>query len=421
MKNSNNKYDLIVIGGGLSGVASAVCAAKEGLKVLIIEQSGYLGGAACNNLVNPFMVYWRTLCGQKDILNRGVFSCVCEKLKARNAITDDGLVFHEEYLKIVLDELVKENNIIISFHTVLIDANSKDGEINDITVYNKNGKTVLESDYYIDATGDGDLANLAGFKSELGDENGNCQPMTLCFNVGNVKFGDLTYFQVREKVNGLYKQFQAEGKIKNPRENVLIFKSFQPNTLHFNSTRIINRNPVDSDDLSKAETEGREQVFELFDFLKNNFEMFKDSYITNIAPSIGIRESRRIIGEYVLNEEDLLACRKFDDSVARGNYPIDIHNPTGKGTVLKDIKEGEYYTIPARCLIPKNSKNLCVVGRCISSTHAAQASFRIMPIVCAIGEGGGAIVAQVKKSNLLVSDFNIKEVHDILDKNGALY
>lgn len=415
------KFDAIVVGGGLCGVAAAVAAAREGLNVLLVEKSGYLGGAACNNLVNPFMVYWRTVDGEKDILNRGLFERMIADLKAMGGIKEDGVLFHEEYLKIVLDRLTKEYGVQVLFHTSLLSAKCEEGKITSVSVLNKSGVTELFADYFIDATGDGDLAATAGLAYELGDEEGRCQPMTLCFNVGNVPYGDMTYFQVRDVVNGLYKELQAQGKIKNPRENVLIFRSFLPDTLHFNSTRIIGRNPVNAEDLSAAEMEAREQVFELFSFLKDNFELFKDSYLINSAPAIGVRESRRIIGEYVVTSEDLLACTKFEDSIARGNYPIDIHNPAGSGTVLKDIPKGEYYTVPLRALIPQGTKNLCVAGRCISATHAAQASFRIMPIVCSIGEGAGVAVATAFKDGAAVKDADMKKVQKILSDNGAVY
>lgn len=420
------KFDVIVVGGGLAGVAASISAAREHLSVLLIEQSSFLGGAACNNLVNPFMAYWRDIEGEKDVLNRGIFAAILQELQKMGGIQRGyepflNDMFHEEYLKLVLDRMVSRYGVCVLFHTTLVKATCDGEKIENITVFNKSGLTRLQADYYIDATGDGDLTALAGLPYELGDEEGRCQPMTLCFNVGNVPYGNMSYFEVRDLVNGLYKEMQNQGKIKNPREDVLIFRSILPNTLHFNSTRIINKNPVDGEDLSKAEMEAREQVFELFDFLKNNFELFKDSYLINCAPSIGIRESRRIVGEYVITAEDLLACTKFEDSIARGNYPIDIHNPSGSGTILQAIVQGEYYTIPFRALIPKNVKNFCVAGRCISATHAAQASIRIMPIVCNIGEGAGCAVAEAFKEKVALKDVDIQKVHTRLTENGAIY
>ncbi len=415
------KYDILVAGGGLAGIGAAIGAAREGKKVLLVEKYGCLGGAACHNLVNPFMRYWRTVNGEREIINAGVFLRIVKELQAKNAITENGMIFHEEYLKFVLDELAREYGISVLFHTSVIDAKMNDGKVESVTLSNKDGVFDVQADMYIDATGDGDLAATAGFAYEVGDKDGNCQPMTLCFNVGGVPYGDRHYVEVRKEVLGLYKEWQAQGKIKNPRENVLIFHSFLPNTLHFNSTRIVKKSPLSAADLTAAEFEAREQMFELLDFLKGNFELFKDSYLINSAPVIGVRESRRIIGEYVMTAEDILSCRKFEDGIARGDYPVDIHSPTGTGTFLKHLPEDEYYSIPLRALTPKGSKNLLVAGRCISTTHEAQASIRIMPIVCCIGEGAGVAVATALDAGVNVLDIDVSLVQQKLRENGGLY
>ncbi len=414
-------YDVLVAGGGFAGVGAAIGAAREGKHVLLVEQFGCLGGAACHNLVNPFMVYWRTINGKKEILNGGIFAEIIKRLTTRNAISKNGMIFHEEYLKVVLDELVQESEIDVLFHTSVIGGQSVNGEVQSVSLFNKNGVSVVKADMYIDATGDGDLLAFVGFDYEVGDENGNCQPLTLCFNVGGVDYGDMSYFEVRKKVLSLYKEWQAQGKIKNPRENVLIFHSLLPNTLHFNSTRVIKKSPLSAEDLTAAEFEARAQMLELLDFLKGNFELFKTCYLINSAPCIGVRESRRVIGEYMMTADDVLSCRKFKDGIARGNYPIDIHNPTGTGTTLRALPTDEYYTVPLKALIPKGAKNLLVAGRCISVTHEAQASIRIMPIVCCIGEGAGVAAAMALSTGKNINEVDIKLVQQKLKKYDALY
>jgi hypothetical protein len=245
--------------------------------------------------------------------------------------------------------------------------------------------------------------------------------MTLCFNIGGVPYGDRHYVEVRREVKELYKEWQAQGKIKNPREDVLIFHSILPNTLHFNSTRIIKKSPLNAEDVTKAEIEAREQMFELVNFLKDNFELFKDSYLINSAPVIGVRESRRIIGEYQMTAEDVLGCKKFEDGIARGNYPVDIHNPNGTGTKLQALPPDGYYNIPLGALIPKGAKTVLVAGRCISATHEAQASIRIMPITCCIGEGAGVAAATALSEGVEIANVDIQKVQAKLTENGALY
>ena len=415
------QYDILVAGGGMAGVGAAFSAAKLGKKVLLVEKYGCLGGAACHNLVNPFMKYWRVVNEERDILNAGIFTEVVEELDKKNALKQNGMLFHEEYLKIVLDELAKKYGVELLYHTQVIGAKTENGKIESVTLCNKNGVYDVQAKGYIDCTGDGDLCAQAGFAFEVGDGEGNCQPMTLCFNLGGVPYGDRHYVEVRREVKDLYKEWQAQGKIKNLREDVLIFHSILPNTLHFNSTRIIKKSPLNAEDLTQAEIQAREQMLELVDFLKNNFELFKDSYLINSAPVIGVRESRRILGEYQMTAEDILSCKKFESGIARGNYPVDIHNPSGTGTVLKALPKDGYYNIPLEALIPQGAKNVAVAGRCISTTHEAQASIRIMPIVCSIGEGAGTAIATAIDENVDICKVDIKRVQERLTQNGALY
>lgn len=241
--------------------------------------------------------------------------------------------------------------------------------------------------------------------------------MTLCFRLANV---DMDKFRRnREKINPLYQQLQAEGKIRNPRENVLIFFHPVKNMLHFNTTRVVKLNPTDPFHLTRAEMEAREQMFEMFAFLKENIEGFENADIAFSAPQIGVRESRMIDGEHLLTEEELKDCTKFDDAIAAGNYDIDIHNPEGAGTSHYYFGDGEYYTIPYRSLLPKNADNLLVAGRCISSTHEAQASYRIMPIVTTLGQAAGVAAAVSLKQNVLPKEADIREIQRILRENGA--
>lgn len=424
MKTNSYACDVCVAGGGLSGVAAAVAAAREGCNVLLIEESACLGGAASNNLISPFVKYWtEDEKGNRVTLNRGFFEEIINALSELGGIDgNDKVLFHEEYLKLVLDRLARKNGVRVLFHTSVTDARRTENGIDEIEIFNVNGKGNVKAKFYIDATGDADIVRAAGYPYFTGRPSDNaCQPMTLCFNIGNVHFGNMTHFEVRKHVNALYKEWQNLGKIRNPRENVLIFSSPHPNTLHFNSTRIIGKNPLNAEDLSLAESEAREQMFELFFFLKENFEMFKDSYIVNAASSIGVRESARICGLYTLTESDVLNCTKFYDSVARSNYPVDIHDPSGGGTVLKKIPRGEYYTVPYRALIPCGSTDLLTCGRSVSAEHEAQASVRVMPVVCCIGESAGLAAALAVSDKCAAEKINIEKLHTLQNKYNVLY
>lgn len=414
------KYNLIVVGGGLSGVAAAVSAAREGLSVLLIEKAGSLGGAMANCLVYPFMPYWTNSPqdNSRQILSAGIFSEMCERQNRYNN-SDSLSQFNSEYFKLALDDMTEEANIDVLYHAAVYDVTVSDGKIKSISIAVKSGKLEAEADFYIDATGDGDVFMLAGCDYQLGRESdGLCQPMTTCFRMSGV---DIEAFQKDyQRLQERYKEYKNEGRILNPRENILSFLGIGEGVVHFNTTRIVKLDPTNPFEVSKAEMQARRQVYEMVEFLKENSEAFKNSTVVSIATDIGIRESRKLKGVHILNENELKSCIVFEDSIAVGNYDIDIHNPEGSGTSHYYFKPGEYYTIPYRSLLPKELNNLLVAGRCISATHEAQASIRIMPICCCMGEAAGIAIAEAYNSNCDTHSVNIKAVQEKLIRNGAV-
>lgn len=419
------KYDLVVLGGGFAGTAAAISAARAGLSVLLVDKSNCLGGAAVNCLVNPFMPnYTRTDdhdVPEKYSLSQGIFLEIVGELKKLGAADGNppGL-FHEEYLKLVLNRMALAAHVRLLFHSWLAGAQVENGRIRSVSVLNKSGRMDLEADYFVDATGDADLAVRAGCPYHLGRSGDSlCQPMTLCFRVANVDIEK--YRRARPMINGLYQKMRAQGKIRNIREDVLIFPNLVGGVLHFNSTRIVKRSPVDALDLTQAEIDAREQVWELFRFMKENIDGFQHSELLMTASEIGVRESRMIDGEYRLTGEDLKACTRFDDSIALGNYDIDIHNPEGSGTSHYYFPQGQYYTIPYRSLVPKRVDNLLVAGRSISVTHEAQASIRILPIVCCLGEAAGTAVGVVHSAGTPCREADVKLLQQRLKRQGAAF
>ncbi len=413
------KYNLLVAGGGFAGVAAAISAARKGLKVLLVEKSGCLGGAMSNNLIFPFMPYWTQdpETNETKYLSRGFF----EELRLRhmeNVWKDHVKHFNSEYMKFLLDEMTDEANVDVLFHSCIFDVKKEGRKIESITVASKSGKFELEADFYIDATGDGDLFCFAGCDYQLGrDDDGFCQPMTTCFRVGGV---DVDLFkEERANLQKLYLEKQKSGEITNPRENILCFFGTGNDVVHFNTTRVIKLDPTNPFELSKAEKIARRQIDEMMHFLKGNSKAFEESTVLSVAGEIGVRESRKLKGEYILTADDLIACTMFDDSIALGNYDIDIHNPAGTGTSHRYFEKGEFYSIPYRSLLPKEFDNLLVAGRCASATHEAQASIRIMPICCCMGEAAGVACAVAVNSGKNLHDVDIKKVQSALRENGA--
>ena len=410
------KYDLAVIGGGFAGVAAALAAARGGAKVLIVEKSNCLGGAAVNCLVNPFMRYWTEMDGKRVDLSAGIFKEIHDRLEHHNAMSKES--FLEEELKYILNEMVAEANIDLLFHAYIFKVEKCDEHIASIVVATKSGEMHVEANYFIDATGDAQLAYLANCPTVLGRESDHlCQPMTLCFRVGNVNVEK--FYASREKLKIAHAQSLAAGELTNPRENILVFKTPIHNVLHFNTTRVVKKNPTSPEEVTEAEVLARRQVYEIYDFMKKHADGLEDSFLMMTAAEIGVRESRMIVGDYVLTEQDCRNCVKFEDAIAACNYDIDIHNPEGSGTSHYLFPTGEYYTIPYRSLIPKGVSNMLVAGRCISSDHGAQASYRIMPVVCCIGEAAGSAVGLAVKQNCTVREIDVKELQNELKRNGA--
>lgn len=410
------KYDIIVVGGGFSGSAAALAAARQGKKVLLAEKTNALGGASNINLVSPYMTYYTGINGSRYYLSKGIFAEINSELRKLGGFMnpDDVHYFDEELLKLVLNRMLTSAGVDILFHAFLCSVSRDGRKIGSVTFATKSGNLDFTADAYIDATGDATLAKEAGCSYRLGrDSDSLCQPMTLCFRVGGIDTEQ--FFREKDKANRIYMELKAQGKIRNERENILCFYNNVPGVVHFNTTRVCRLNPVDAFDVSKAEIEAREQVFELVALLKENLPSCRNAHVSSTALEIGVRESRMINGEYLLNETDLKNCTKFKDSIALGNYDIDIHSPDGAGTSHYYFKEGEYYTIPYRCLVPKDTDNLLVTGRCISVTHEAQASIRIMPIVCCLGEAAGVAAAVALNDNVAMKDADTDRIRSYLE------
>ncbi len=414
----NTQWDALVVGGGLTGVAAAVAARRQGLEVLLLEKAGFLGGAPGTMLINPFMPYSTTVDGQRFALSRGFFAELQELLREVGGYQGPGREdIHEEYLKLALDRLVVREGVRVLFHATLCGVEKSGKTIVALQAATKAGTLRFTARRYLDCTGDADLAVMAGCPYQLGRGDGLCQPMTLCFRIGNV---DIPVFREnRQLMQDRYKQLKAEGKIKNPRENVLVFNTLVDGMLHFNTTRVVRHNPVDPLDVTRAEMAAREQMFEICHFLREQVPGFEHSQLVYSAGEIGVRESRKIVGEYVLTQEDLVACTKFPDRIAAGNYDIDIHNPEGSGTSHYYFAPGTWYTIPYRSLLPLKAGNLLVAGRCISATHEAQASIRILPIVATLGQAAGVAAAVSLRAGVAPREADVAEIQRILTREGA--
>lgn len=430
--------DVLVVGGGPGGLGSAVMAARAGAKTILVERFGVMGGMASIGEVHPFMSNHYTTPGGKRALGDDKNDTMCmdrpvymEWTKAiasylpkalrekaekdvENCCTAKNI--GKDAAALAAEDLCLKAGVRILYHHTLVQAPVKDGKIECAVFNSKSGFVAIKAKTYIDSTGDGDLAALSGCEFEMGDQTGNCQPMTLCFKLSHV---DRSRMPDRETVNKLYDKAKADGVIHCPRENVLRFDFYNDDIMHFNTTRVIGKSGVDGVALSEAELEGHQQLREYLSWLRSSVSGYENAQLYSMASHIGIRETRRIKGLAYLTRKDFMDCAKFADGIARCNYPIDIHSTTGKGTEIVYISLQDFYEIPYGCIVAKDVSNLLVGSRCISVDHSVHSSMRVMPPVCSVGQAAGMAAAMSAKKGVAPAKLDGVEVRESLKAKGA--
>lgn len=418
----SSQNDVVIVGGGTAGVSAAVAAGRNGVDTILIERYGFLGGAMTAGLVNPFATSG-SYAGKEQIIH-GIFQEMIDRLKYMNGYDEKTSAFDVEIMKIVADQMVMEAGVNLMLHTFAIDSIMCGNTVRGVEVYNKSGRQAVLGKVMVDATGDGDLAFMAGAPYEKGrKKDGLTQPMTLNFKMGGV---DVEKMPSIHEMNRLFLGAKAEGEVKCPMDILGMYNSFrrQQGEVHFNTTRVIKVDGTKAEDLTYAEVEARRQMVEIVNFLKEKVSGFENAYLLISGTQIGIRETRRIIGKYVLTGQDVVEARKFKDVVARGSYKIDLHNPIG-GCVEKNplagkrLPPGESYDIPYRSLVPQEVDGLLVAGRCISATHEAQGSMRVIPIVVAVGQAAGTAAALAAKHDVPPRELDISLLQKTLREQGA--
>lgn len=376
----DSAYDVLVTGGGPAGTAAAIAAARCGADVLLLERYGFLGGMGTAGLVSPFMAYK----AGDTVLTRGIFGEVTDRMAALGGFCAASKAFDAETLKFVLNEMCMESKVKVRFHVFAYGVKRRGSRLKAVEYLGKGGRHRSGARAFIDATGDADVAALCGCGVRVGrDSDGKCQPATLMFRVGGVT--------LPEGAKGV--EFAVPEEDHLPQGRVLYFSLPHPGEALLNMTRVTDFNPLDTDDLTRAEMEARRQVYPIIRYMQSNVPGFENAFLLETAPQIGVRESRRVMGEYLLDKEHILSYTKSPDDIAYCAYKIDIHSPTGRGTEICELAPGKYYGIPYRCLIPKGMANLLVAGRNISTTHEGHSSTRIMPVCYAVGEAAGVAAA----------------------------
>ena len=384
-------YDVVVVGGGMGGAAAAVAAGRSGAKTLLIEREGCLGGGATTMLVHPFMPY-RTHGPAKRAANAGLFAELVRRLQARGEADEgDGRHFNDEGMKVVLDEMAAEAGVTVLFHAALFDAEVDGERVTAVRLAHNGGPIRVSGSVFLDGTGDGLLAERAGCEIEIGDEQGNVMPMTLNFVLGGV---DRKRFEDANREKSLRERCR-DGDADEPALINTHFScgAFSPDgLLRLNQVRTPG-DTLDPMDLSQCEIEGRRRVQNFVVWARANVPGLEKCWLAKTGPHVGIRESRRVMGDYVLTLDDFQAAAKFDDAVACCTYPVDKHNQAANDTTFYHLEGDEFYQIPYRCLVPRGRENLLLACRAISADVYAHASFRIMPPVMNLGEAAGLAAA----------------------------
>jgi len=423
-------YDVLVIGGGPAGISASVAAARSGARTLLVERYGFLGGLATAGMVGAFCGFFTAGPREKTIVG-GIARQLLDRLKARRGLAEKGAIgagsgvatyqYNPEVLKYVAEEAVIQAGVEILFHTIVVDVIWKTkGTLLGVVIENKSGRSCLLGKTIIDTTGDGDVAWKAGAPHEIGDGKGSGQMMTTIFRLINVdldKARELDHQALHAKIE----QVLRKKEFTFSRLDGVIFPGIPFGMIHLNITGIPGLNGTDAQQLTRAEIEGRRQVFEYLSFLKKYQPGFEQAEVCSIATQVGVRETRRIFGEYILKEDEILSGRKFEDGIALGAWPVEFHDPKkGKINWKYLEKEDDYYSIPMRCLIPKNVNNLLVAGRCISTTHMAHASTRVIGPAFAMGEAAGILAARSAASKVDPRRVASEAVRKELKEHGAI-
>ena len=442
--------DVVVCGGGTAGAFAAKAAADMGKSVVVIEQFGSLGGSATNGLVLPIMhnhIDYNPQCSY-------ISNTVKKRMLEFGATNEQGRNFDPLVLKSVLETLCDEAGVKILLHTFFAEAVVNDGKIEAVVVANKSGLGLVKGKMFIDGTGDGDLCVRAGADYTAGNpETGKNQPISLRYIVANIDFEAFGSFikELCEKTgkcygadyddNGIYvacclgDQFtfseifdEAIANGDSTEEDKAYWQGFvvtgRPNALAFNNPEFFDEtNGTDPDHLTKTQIAGKQRILKQLAFYKKYFRGFENAYISEIAPMVGIRESRNIKTECVLTAVDLLSRKKFDDFFCQSNYPVDIH---GKKLRCEDIAtpvdDGKpWYELPYRALVVKGIDNLYITGRCMGAEFLAQSSLRTQHTCRSSGEAAGIGAALALDKGVLPRDVDGKEVREVMLEKGAVF
>lgn len=444
------KYDVIVAGGGTAGFSAAIAAARNGAKTLVIEQNGYLGGTSTMGV--PFLAVFD---GKGNQVVGGILEEVVQRLvKEHGGIghvhgtrwSNGGHMmgdefsltpFDSEIFKYVAQEMVLEAGAEILYHTSITGV-TKDGDrISGVDVFNASGFGHLDADVVIDCSGDADICHYAGARMLKKEKVQNSSILFVMMDVDIPRFEEA--LEQGENIDGWgwwHSRVVAAKKLDtaNPdyvhiaghfkpfgddREVTFTAVSVRKGEVYLNASRVAGIDATDAESLTQGEIQERRNIHELVNGLKANVPGFENAFVSR-SSDLGIRESRTVIGDYILTGDDVFNHKPFADTIARGAYPADIHDPKGGRTQFTFIKDGISYGIPYRCLLPAGIEQLLVAGRTISATQDANGTIRLQATVVAQGQAAGTAAALSVKHGISPRKVDVQELRALLSKQGAI-
>jgi hypothetical protein len=390
------KCDVLVIGGGSAGSTAALAAARGGARVILVERYGFLGGTAAAVLDTIYGFYTPGQQAKKVV--GGIPDEVVAGLAKRNVLIKRpntygaglGLTYEPETLKVVWDELLSEAGVQVLFHSFFVDVSKQGQRLKAAFIGTKQGLRAIEAKIFIDASGDADVVARAGGAFEDAGALQIAQALTTTFKLINVDVPRARAFPKQE----LWALMAEATDYCLPRKEGSAHITPLANVMVTNMTRVSGVDATDPIALSAAEREGRKQAFEYLRFLKDKVPGYEKAELGGLSSYIGVRESRRIRGDYWLTKEDVLMARKFPDAIAKCGAPIEEHH--GGDTRWEYLPEGETVDIPLRALLPQGLDNVIVAGRCLSASHEAHASIRSIGQCLAMGQAAGLAATMAK-------------------------
>jgi hypothetical protein len=439
--------EVLVAGAGPAGICAAIAAARTGAKTMIVERYGIVGGNLTTVMVNPLFTF-HDIRGRQVI--KGIAEETVQRMTARNAsrghVTDltfdnaSMTPFDPEGSRTVLFDMLEEAGVEILLHSLVVGTQVEDGFIRSILIENKSGRQAICPQYVIDCSGDADVAAFSGAPCTLGrKEDGAMQPATLYFRAGGVDIPALRRWMKENRhvlkdsptceeidsqkaiaLLGLNEQVEAavkSGELDSEIAPRILMYELPNSQFSVNTTRLQKIDGTSVYDLTRAEIALRKQALQVHTFLKKHIGGFAESHIIDTGIQAGIRETRHIQGDYMLTEDDILNGKSFDDGIACGTFAIDIHPPHGREQIFTGSGR-TVYEIPYRALLPQGLNNLLVAGRCISASHAAFGSIRVMATCMSAGQGAGVAAGMLAKSKTTVREINVAELRAQLIRQG---